>query len=170
MNTLLQNTTLSYGLLEVEPEHNEALYNVIRNVLIEIGENKEGTVFVDDSIKKLSVHFRGKGKRYYVVKMGNEIVGGCGIAPLDGAPSSDYCELQRMFLLPRARGIGAAKDLMNTCLEFAKNSGYAQCYLETMESMERAVSLYKSFGFEVLNHALGNTGHHACKHRMLKTL
>lgn len=170
MNTLLQNTALSFELLEIKPEHNEAMYHVIRNVLIEIGENKEGTVFVDESIKKLSIHFQGNGKCYYVVKLENKIVGGCGIAPLEGAPSDTYCELQRMFLLPEARGTGAAKELMKSCLEFAKNDGYTHCYLETMESMARAVSLYKSFGFEAIEKPLGNTGHHACKHRMLKSL
>lgn len=170
MNTLLQNTALSIQLIGIQPEHDEALYHVIRNVLIEIGENKEGTVFVDESIKKLSTHFKGEGKCYYVVTKDEKVIGGCGIAPLDGAPSDAYCELQRMFLLPEGRGNGAAKELMKTCLAFAKQEGYTHCYIETMESMARAVSLYKSFGFEAIEKPLGTTGHHACKHRMLKTL
>mgnify|MGYP003635244058 CR=1 FL=1 len=170
MNTLLQNTDLSFQLLAIQPEHDEALYHVIRNVLIEIGENKEGTVFVDESIKKLSHHFHGNGKCYFVAKAGQKILGGCGIAPLDGAPTTGYCELQRMFLLPEGRGNGAAKELMKNCLTFAKDHGYTHCYIETMESMERAVRLYKSFGFEAIEKPLGNTGHHACKHRMLKKL
>jgi putative acetyltransferase len=170
MNTVLQNTGLSFQISAIQPGHDEALYQVIRNVLIEIGENKEGTVFVDESIKKLSHHFHGKGKGYYVVKANHKVLGGCGIAPLDGAPSSTYCELQRMFLLPEGRGSGAARELMKRCLAFAKAEGYTHCYIETMESMARAVSLYKSFGFEAIEKPLGNTGHHACKHRMLKTL
>lgn len=170
MNTLLPNTDLLFELVAIEPEHNEAMYHVIRNVLIEIGENKEGTVFVDESIKKLSDHFQEKNQCYYVVKMQGKVVGGCGISPLEGAPNSNYCELQRMFLLPEARGNGAAKELMVKCLDFAKSAGYTHCYLETMESMTRAVSLYRAYGFEEINGALGNTGHHACQYRMLKAL
>lgn len=170
MNTLVPNTELSFELLAIQPEHDEAMYHVIRNVLIEIGENKEGTVFVDESIKKLSVHFREKNECYFVVKMDDDIVGGCGIAPLQGAPTERYCELQRMFLLPQARGNGAAKELMKACLEFAENVDYTHCYLETMPTMARAVSLYKSYGFEEIDGALGNTGHHACQYRMLKAL
>lgn len=170
MNTTQEIQSKNYRLLDVKPQYDAALFQIIRNVLTEIGENKPGTVFVDESIKSLSNHFNRPRATYYVVEKNDEILGGAGIAPLDGYKDENYCELQRMFLLPQARGTGAAKDLMQQCLAFAKMQGYTHCYIETMESMQRAVSLYQSFGFEPIPEALGNTGHFSCGHRMLKKL
>ena len=166
----MDKTRVGFQLENVRPEHDNALFAIIRSVLTEIGENKEGTVFVDESIKSLSTHFFGEGKCYFVVIENGTVLGGCGIAPLEGYHDAKYCELQRMFLLPQGRGNGAAKQLMEKCLEYAKNYGYTHCYIETMESMQRAVNLYSTFGFMPIPEALGTTGHHACKHRMLKEL
>jgi len=48
--------------------------------------------------------------------------------------------------------------------------GYKQCYLETLSELKAAQELYKRYGFEYLNTAIGNTGHSSCGIRMIKTL
>lgn len=45
-------------------------------------------------------------------------------------------------------GLGLGKALMNACIECAKEAGYTQLELNVVAENERAIALYKSFGFE----------------------
>ena len=95
-----------------------------------------------------------------------EIVGGVGIGDLPGAPG--VCELQKMYLLPEARGKGLAQELMGMALEFAQIY-YDACYLETISNMIAAHRLYERYGFELIPEKLGDTPHNACDVFYLKT-
>lgn len=72
---------------------------------------------------------------YFVVELNHNLVGGAGIHRLDGNDDS-ICELQKMYLLPVARGKGIGRILMEKCLQFASEQGYKQCYLETMPELK----------------------------------
>ena len=48
-------------------------------------------------------------------------------------------------------------------LEDAKRLGYKKCYLETVERMWQANSLYQKMGFKKLEAQMGDTGHGACE-------
>ena len=45
-------------------------------------------------------------------------------------------------------GLGLGKALTNACIQCAREAGYAQLELNVVAENERAVSLYKSVGFE----------------------
>ena len=75
-----------------------------------------------------------------------------------------------MYVLPEARSLGIGKQLMEKCLQSAKDFGFDTCYLETMPNMEDAQKLYQKTGFEYLNQPLGNTGHTSCLVWMIKEL
>ncbi|MBT5417253.1 MAG: GNAT family N-acetyltransferase, partial [Cryomorphaceae bacterium] len=55
-------------------------------------------------------------------------------------------------------------------LDFAKESGFEKCYIETMPNMVNAQKLYLKKGFKYINGPLGNTCHNACPVWMLKKL
>lgn len=105
---------------------------------------------------------------YFVVENNGKIIGGAGIGPLANEPET--CELQKMYFLPEARGLGLGVQMMAKCLDAAKAFGYQKCYLETMPNMEAAQKLYKKSGFEYLCSALGNTGHTSCPVWMIRNL
>lgn len=44
-------------------------------------------------------------------------------------------------------GLGLGKALMNACIQCAKKAGYKQLELNVVAENERAIALYKSFGF-----------------------
>ena len=96
-------------------------------------------------------------------------MGGAGINNLQKGPAT-VCELQKMYFLPEARGLGLGAAMMQKCLETALSYGYKQCYIETMPNMKAAQHCYKKFGFMYIDTPLGNTGHHACPVWMLKNL
>jgi len=89
-----------------------------------------------------------------------------------GVPNyeGNVCELQKMYFLPEARGIGMGSKMMSTCLEAARSFGYEQCYLETMPYMTAAQKLYTRTGFYYIDQPLGNTGHYSCPVHMLYEL
>ena len=101
--------------------------------------------------------------------LNNKIVGGGGIYPTEGLPA-DTCELVKMYLLPAARGTGLGEQLIETSLNFAKNAGYKNVYLETMPELKQALKVYAKFGFDYLKGPMGNSGHTGCSLWMLKKI
>ena len=104
---------------------------------------------------------------FLVIEKNGVVLGGGGIQQLKGG-ESDTCELQRMYLLPEARGKGAGEQLLHALLSRAKSEGFSQCYLETTASMQQAKRLYEKLGFLQLSQRLGSTGHCACEGWYLK--
>lgn len=75
-----------------------------------------------------------------------------------------------MYFMPEIRGKGLAKRIALMALDFARETGYQSCYLETTAVLNEAVKLYEKLGFVHLSAPLGNTGHDACEMPMLLKL
>lgn len=155
---------------KIEEKDNAALANVIRKTLEEFGANHPGTVYYDKTTDALFQIFNATPRAvYYVAEYQTEIVGGGGIYPTEGLPAGT-CELVKMYLLPKARGIGLGKLLIQKSIDFAKEAGYQHIYLETMPQLKQALKTYEKFGFQYISQAMGNTGHFGCDLWMLKQL
>lgn len=153
----------------IQESDNQAIARVIRSTLKEFGANHPGTVYYDEATDFLFQAFQLPRSVYYVALLNGEPVGGGGIFPSPGLPA-DTCELVKMYLLPHVRGIGLGKLLIGKCLQFAKENGYENVYLETMPELKQALKTYEKFGFSYLSEAMGNTGHFGCALWMLKKL
>lgn len=153
----------------IEPADNIALAKVIRDTLTEFGANKPGTVYFDPTTDALFELFRTPGSIYFVATINNVIVGGCGIYPTMNLPNGT-CELVKLYLDSSARGTGLGKKLLLQSMEWAKQNGYQQVYLESMPELSKAVSIYEKVGFERINQPLGNSGHCGCDIWMTKKL
>lgn len=154
---------------EISNQDDELIAQVIRSVLIEFGVPKVGTAYADKSLDMMTDTYQNKDSAYFVIDLNGQILGGAGIAPLDHFEGR-VCELQKMYFLPEARGIGLGTKMMGICLKKAKAFGFEQCYLETMPYMNDARKLYKKFGFKSLEKPMGNTGHYSCNVWMIKNL
>lgn len=64
-------------------------------------------------------------------------------------PILDECDLLNLAILPEHRGKGYGKELLSALITEAKGRGAAVMHLEVRQSNERAIGLYRSFGFEV---------------------
>lgn len=152
---------------EIQPEDNQQVASVVREVLMEMGAPKVGTAYEDVALDDMYNTYRDDRKEYFVVEEKGKIIGGAGIAPLPGLEEK-VCELQKMYFLPEARGKGLGVKMMDTCLQFAKTQGFEQCYIETLPYMKDARKLYAKTGFKSLDKPIGNTGHYSCTMWMLK--
>lgn len=157
-----------YQLRELQAGDQAALAALIRTVSAEHGLTADrGYGVADPQLDALYPLYQGPGRRFWVLlDPQGSLVGGAGIAPLQDANES-ICELQKMYFLPQARGLGLGRRLLRTALAFAREQGYQHCYLETTAVLARATRLYQLMGFRPLTAPLGNTGHCACEIRML---
>ncbi|MDT8414716.1 MAG: GNAT family N-acetyltransferase [Flavobacteriaceae bacterium] len=158
---------------EIDKKDNAPLAAAIRAVFVELfdprGVSKCGTAFEDPHLNHLFEEYNKPKAVYFVIEKEGRILGGAGIKKLDNY-EGNVCELQKMYFLPEARGLGLGAQMIQLCLEKAREFGFEQCYLETMPFMEDAQKLYKKFGFEYIDHPMGGTGHYSCPVWMLRKL
>ncbi len=159
----------NFKIREIQLKDNPKIAKVIRKILIEFGVPKVGTAYADKILDTLYEAYDTENAIYYVIEKEGEIFGGAGIKQLDNY-EGNVCELQKMYFLPDARGIGMGSKMMETCLQKAKEFGFEQCYLETLPYMEDARKLYRKAGFKDLDAPMGDTGHYSCNLWMLKEL
>lgn len=158
------------ALRPLRPEDNAAIAGVIRAVSAEHGLTADkGYTVADPDLDTLFQIYSQPGHAYWIVELDNKVVGGGGIAPLK-CSEPGICELQKMYLLPTARGKGMAKKLALQAMDHARRQGFTRCYLETTAFLTEAIRLYEHLGFEHIDQPLGCTGHVDCEVRMLKQL
>ncbi|MFK5958201.1 MAG: GNAT family N-acetyltransferase [Lutibacter sp.] len=159
----------NFKIREIKLEDNPKIAQTIRAILIEFGVPKVGTAYADKILDTLYEAYLPKKAIYYVIEKDGEIFGGAGIKQLDNY-KGNICELQKMYFLPEARGIGLGSKMIDICLQKAKEFGFKKCYLETLPYMKDARKLYKKVGFKVLDERIGDTCHYSCNVWMLKDL
>lgn len=145
----------------IQADDNAAVARLIQTVMTEYGAVGEGYSILDPEIQNMYEAYQQPRSHFLVIEKEDKIVGCGGIGPLAGGNDS-ICELKKMYFYPDARGKGLGKAMVKQCLATARNLGYQQCYLETVERMWQANLLYKKMGFQRLENAMGCTGHSGC--------
>ena len=143
-----------------------AMAAVIRAVMPEFGATGCGFAINDPEVDWMSRAYAAPRSAYFVVEADGVVVGGGGVAPLEGGDAPldtiKVCELRKMYFLPQARGLGAGAAMMARCLDAARASGFQRCYLETLTGMDAAMRLYERSGFRRIDGPMGATGHGGC--------
>lgn len=146
----------------IRPEDDAAVAAIIRTVMPEFGADGPGFAIHDAEVNAMSAAYARPGAAYFViVDRGGRVVGGAGVAPLDGGDGRT-CEIKKMYFLREARGKGMGEAMLRHCLNVARELGYSVCYIETLTAMDTARRLYERSGFLPLDKPMGNTGHHGC--------
>jgi len=145
-----------------------AIADIIRSVMPEFGADGPGFAIHDAEVAAMHSAYARPGTAYFAIEVSGTVLGGGGIAPLDGVDG--VCELRKMYFRPGLRGIGAGTALIGRCLHSARRLGYRRCYLETLTGMDAAQALYERAGFECIPEAMGATGHFGCNRFYLRAL
>lgn len=153
----------------INESDNKHISVILREVLIEMDIPRIGSAYEDPEINNMYESYQSKRSIYFVVEENNKILGGAGINQLKNG-DINICELQKMYFHKSIRGRGIGDKMIELCLNFAVESNYKKCYIETMPNMVDAQKLYIKKGFKYIDNPLGNTGHTACPIWMLKNL
>ncbi len=164
-----------FRIRRIRPADDQKVAAIIRAVMPTFGAVGPGFAINDPEVDHMCRAYARPGAAFFVVEFGAgeaaEVVGGAGVAPLDGtAADAQTCELRKMYFLPAARGHGVGARLLALCLRVARELGYSRCYLETLGGMNQAIKLYERFGFARLPGSLGSTGHHGCDRYYLRSV
>ncbi len=82
--------------------------------------------------------------RLYLVYDNDQVAGCIALRKFSEA----VCEMKRMYVRPVFRGKGIGKGLGLMIIEEAKKIGYKAMRLDTLPSMQGAISIYRSLGFK----------------------
>jgi putative acetyltransferase len=151
----------NWSIRPIRADDDAAMASVIRTVMPEFGACGSGFAISDPEVDWMSRAYSAPRSAYFVVERDGRVLGGGGVAPLEGG-DADTCELRKMYFLPEARGLGAGAAMMARCLEAARGFGFERCYLETLTGMDAAMRLYERSGFRRIDGPMGATGHGGC--------
>lgn len=87
-----------------------------------------------------------QGVAFFVVRQ-EAAPAGCGGIQLYG---TEYGELKRMYVRPRFRGLGLARQILDHLAGHARNHGVMLLRLETGIHQQAAIGLYERVGFRLV--------------------
>jgi putative acetyltransferase len=161
-------STASFTMRPIEPHDDATIAKIIRTVMPEFGADGPGFAIHDAEVDAMSAAYSRPRSAYFVIEADGAVMGGAGVAPLEGG-NADVCELRKMYFLPALRGRGAGQAAIERCLDAARAFGFRRCYIETLTGMDAAQKLYLANGFE-RTCAMGGTGHHGCDRYYIRDL
>lgn len=94
-----------------------------------------------------SINLKKNSSPFFVLLRNDYVIGFLVLRPI----SKDCIELKRLYLASSERGKGLGEYLLSYAIDFACKNRYKSIRLETSSRFKEAVSLYKKFGFKVLN-------------------
>src|SRR5262245_42585154 len=98
---------------------------------------------IDEEIASLPGCYAPPQGTLFLARVTGAAAGCIGVRPF----SAGTGEVKRLFVRPGFRGRGLARSLISSAIAFAKDTGYQALVLDTLSTMDPAISLYESFGF-----------------------
>jgi len=154
---------------KVRKVDNAPLANMIRQVFREHHAPQAGTVYSDPTTDDLYGLFRKARSVLWVAEIDGLAQGCCGIYPTIGLDPTD-AELVKYYLAENARAKGTGRQLLERCIDSARELGYERLYLESLPHFAKALGIYEKLGFRHLSGPLGDSGHTGCNIWMLLNL
>jgi len=104
------------------------------------------------------IEFLGEDSHYYTRYTENENIENVWVVYEENLPAGCIAyrtktdgvgEVKRLFIRNEYRGKGISKELLNLLEKHAREQGCTKLFLDTRITLEPAVSLYRSFGFDI---------------------
>jgi putative acetyltransferase len=98
-------------------------------------------------MNNLGEYFRPPEECLLVATCRNEPAGCVALRKL----SDDICEMKRLYVRPKFRGMKIGTNLANTVIAQARKIGYKHMRIHTISALEQANRLYKWLGFNEID-------------------
>lgn len=97
----------------------------------------------DDELAMLPGKYAAPGGRLLLATEADKVLGCVALRPVDAQTG----EMKRLYVRPAARGRQLGRRLAERICDEARRAGYSRICLDTLASMDAALSLYGSMGF-----------------------
>src|SRR3954463_8626809 len=114
----------------VRQSDNSPLAKMIREVFDEHNAPQKCTVYSDPTTDDLYALFQQERSVLWAAEINGEVLGCCGIYHTEGL-DEDCAELAKFYLSEKIRGKGIGKQLMQQCIQSAKQMKYKKLYIES---------------------------------------
>ncbi|MCW3110327.1 MAG: Prolyl aminopeptidase [Segetibacter sp.] len=159
-------------LLKIEPVKNEELtilLNISRKTFYDTFHEKntdeDMELFLESTFNPdvLKFEMSEAFNYFFFAKMDNEIAGYLKLstAKIPHLDELDVLEISRIYVLKEKLGSGVGKELMEFAISFAKQLAKKTICLGVWEHNQRAITFYKSFGFEKFDEHIFMVGNDA---------
>lgn len=147
----------------------EAVHRLFAGSLMDFAEGyQEGMrSYVDsslaDDLADIPTHYLAKpGSHFWVAEIAGLIKGMVGIQRI----GEDEAELRRMSVASENRRQGVGRGLLRVCETFCWAQGYRRIKLTTINLLEPAIAMYRSYGYQLVGEEQYGqiTGLHFTKH------
>ena len=100
--------------------------------------------FDEEVLSKPERYIINKGGYIFFIKSKDIILGTVALMPTD---EPFVFELTKMAVLPNQRGQKIGQQLLQYCIDFAKENNFKSLILYSATKLENAIYIYKKFGF-----------------------
>tara|TARA_B100000242_G_C42809038_1_gene376187 strand:+ start:94 stop:555 length:462 start_codon:yes stop_codon:yes gene_type:complete len=125
----------NFYILPLNEDHSKEIFMLQKKNLRDFGSNIWRTEELANSIKK-SV-FQG-----YIFSSNKKINGFCFFKEID-----DFIEIYSIFVVPKYRKKGVAKNFLECCLKYCKKNKLKKIILDVNETNLKAIKFYKKHNF-----------------------
>lgn len=126
-----------------EPATSAAAQHCLSEYYRELQNRFDGGFDPDLSLLPSLGEFASTRGTFLLVRLNGDPVGCGGLKPI----SKEAAYLKRMWIAPRARGLGLARRLLSALEDAARAMGYSIVRLETNKALVEAQHLYRSAGY-----------------------
>lgn len=99
----------------------------------------------DKDVLQIEAYYLATGGEFWVIEQENQIIGTAAYYPINRGEKA--VEIRKMYLLPKVRGLGLGKFLLQQLETVIASRGFEQIWIETASILTEAVKLYESNGY-----------------------
>ena len=110
----------------------------------ECGYNHIFEAYVCKTFFNFLLQYDPQKSRIFIAEAAGQVVG-C-VAVMEHPDG--LCQLRWFLLRPTFRGVGLGGQLLKKALQFARNAGYCNIFLETTDDQQAAIAIYEKLGFQ----------------------
>jgi GNAT superfamily N-acetyltransferase len=111
-----------------------------------LGLNEEFEAYVAVPLSEFALR-KSPVEKIWIIESDEQLIGTITLTKV----SVETAQLRWFYVLPEYHGRGLGKLLMEKLLEFAGRKGYREITLGTVDSLKEAISLYKKYGFKLVD-------------------
>ncbi|UCG28401.1 MAG: GNAT family N-acetyltransferase [Bacteroidales bacterium] len=97
----------------------------------------------EKELREIDIQYNTPTGALILLKLEKDFIGCCGIRQFNDR----VAELKRMYIRKEHRKKGYGRYLLDKAIEISREMEYDKIRLDTLESMQAAIGLYRSYGF-----------------------